>query len=197
MESTGSSHINDLVRQAIAGNGTAFTALWDLHIDSLRVFVKKWLKNLDDLYIDDICSRSFEKAFRQIGSYDPSKSQFITWLRTIARNTALDLLEQENRVHNQMVSIDDFYKQSMMVDSLPDQMASPLESIIEGEDREETQGYVEKLPALYREVARKRLIEGMQYKEIAQEMDMELNTVRTRIRRAKAIIERMRKQEEE
>ena len=30
-----------------------------------------------------------------------------------------------------------------------------------------------------------------------QEMDMELNTVRTRIRRAKAIIERMRKQEEE
>ena len=96
-----------------------------------------------------------------------------------------------------MVSIDDFYKQSMMVDSLPDPMASPLESIIEGEDREETQGYVEKLPALYREVARKRLIEGLQYKEIAQEMDMELNTVRTRIRRAKAIIERMRKQEEE
>ena len=197
MDTTGSSHINDLVRQAIAGNGTAFTALWDLHIDLLRAFVKKWLKNLDDLYIDDICSRSFEKAFRQIGSYDPSKSQFITWLRTIARNTALDLLEQENRVHNQMVSIDDFYKQAMMVDSLPDQMASPLESIIEGEDREETQGYVDKLPALYREVARKRLIEGLQYKEIAQEMDMELNTVRTRIRRAKAIIERMRKQEEE
>lgn len=197
MEATGSNHINDLVRQAIAGNGTAFTALWDLHIDSLRTFIKNWLKNLDDLYVDDICSRSFEKAFRQIGSYDPSKSQFITWLRTIARNTALDLLEQENRVHNQMVSIDDFYRQAMMVDSLPDQMASPLESIIEGEDREETQGYVEKLPALYREVARKRLIEGLQYKEIAQEMDMELNTVRTRIRRAKAIIERMRKQEEE
>ena len=197
MEQTGSNHIKDLVRQAIDGNGTAFTALWDLHIESLRTYVKNWLKNLDDLYVDDICSRSFEKAFRQIGSYDPSKSQFITWLRTIARNTALDLLEQENRVHNQMVSIDDFYKQSMMVDSLPDQMASPLESIIEGEDREETQGYVDKLPALYREVARKRLIEGMQYKEIAQEMDMELNTVRTRIRRAKAIIERMRKQEEE
>ena len=197
MEQTGSNRINELVRAAIEGNGTAFTALWDLHIESLRSYVKNWLKNLDDLYVDDICSRSFEKAFRQIGSYDPSKSQFITWLRTIARNTALDLLEQENRVHNQMVSIDDFYKQAMMVDSLPDQMASPLESIIEGEDREETQGYVDKLPALYREVARKRLIEGLQYKEIAQEMDMELNTVRTRIRRAKAIIERMRKQEEE
>ena len=196
MEATGSNHINDLVRQAMAGNGTAFTALWDLHIDSLRTFIKNWLKNLDDLYVDDICSRSFEKAFRQIGSYDPSKSQFITWLRTIARNTALDLLEQEGRIHNQMVSIDDFYKQPRMMESLPDEMASPLESIIEGEDREVTRGYVEKLPALYREVARKRLIEGLQYKEIAQETGLELNTVRTRIRRAKGIIERMRSEEE-
>lgn len=197
MERTGSNHINDLVRQAIAGNGTAFTALWDIHIDSLRTFVKNWLKNLDDLYVDDICSRSFEKAFRQIGSYDPSKSQFITWLRTIARNTALDLLEQEGRIHNQVVSIDDLYKQPLMAESLPDTVASPLESIIRDEDQEETKGYVEKLPALYREVARKRLIDGLQYKEIAQEMDIELNTVRTRIRRARAMIERMRKEEEE
>ena len=194
MEQTGSNRINELVRQAIAGNGTAFTALWDIHIESLRMFVKNWLKNLDDLYVDDICSRSFEKAFRQIGSYDPSKSQFITWLRTIARNTALDLLEQEGRVHSQMVSIDDFARQSQMMDSLPDQMASPLESIIHDEDQVETEGYVEKLPALYREVARKRLIEGLQYKEIAQETGLELNTVRTRIRRARAIIDRMRKE---
>ena len=194
MEPTGSNRINELVRQAIAGNGTAFTALWDIHIDSLRMFVKNWLKNLDDLSVDDICSRSFEKAFRQIGSYDPSKSQFITWLRTIARNTALALLEQEGRVHSQIVSIDDFARQSQMVDSLPDQMASPLESIIRDEDQVETEGYVEKLPALYREVARKRLIEGLQYKEIAQETGLELNTVRTRIRRARAIIDRMRKE---
>ncbi|MBO4917363.1 MAG: RNA polymerase sigma factor [Bacteroidales bacterium] len=194
MEQTGSNRINELVRQAIAGNGTAFTALWDIHIDSLRLFVKNWLKNLDDLYVDDICSRSFEKAFRQIGSYDPSKSQFITWLRTIARNTALDLLEQEGRVHNQMVSIDDFARQSQMMESLPDQVDSPLESIIRDEDQVETEGYVEKLPALYREVARKRLIEGLQYKEIAQETGLELNTVRTRIRRARAIIDKMRRE---
>ena len=95
-----------------------------------------------------------------------------------------------------MVSIDDFARQSQMVDSLPDQMASPLESIIRDEDQVETEGYVEKLPSLYREVARKRLIEGMQYKEIAQETGLELNTVRTRIRRARAIIDRMRKEED-
>ena len=179
------------------GNGTAFTALWDLHIDSLRSFIKGWLKNLDDLYVDDICSRSFEKAFRQISAYDPDKSQFITWLRTIARNTALDLLQQENRIHNQVVSIDDDSRQVLAAETIPDQVDSPLESIIRTEDREETQSYIGKLPSLYREVARKRLVEGMQYKEIAMAMDMELNTVRTRIRRAKAIIDKMKKDNEE
>lgn len=197
MEQTGSNPINNLVHQAMMGNGTAFTALWDLHIDSLRSFIKGWLKNLDDLYVDDICSRSFEKAFRQISAYDPNKSQFITWLRTIARNTALDLLQQENRIHNQVVSIDDDSRQVMAADTIPDQVDSPLESIIRTEDREETHSYIEKLPALYREVARRRLVEGMQYKEIAVAMEMELNTVRTRIRRAKAIIDKMKKDNEE
>lgn len=194
MAQIGSTPINELVRLAIEGNGTAFTALWDTYIGSLRNFIKGWLKSLDDFAVDDICSRSFEKAFRQIGTYDPSKSQFFTWLRTIARNTALDLLEQEERVHGQTVSIDDDKHPVSVVDSIPDEIDTPLESIIKTEDQEETEGFIDKLPDLYREVARKRLIEGKQYKEIADEMDLELNTVRTRIRRAKALIEKMREQ---
>ena len=195
MAQTGLNHISDaqLVQMAKSGNGTAFTALWDEYIGSLRSFLKGWLKNLDDLYVDDICSRSFEKAFRQIASFDESKSHFITWLRTIARNTALDMLEQESRIHAQLVSIDDSSRRaSNMVDAISDEVDSPLESIIRTESREETTAQIEKLPSLYREVARKRLLEGMQYKEIAQELDMELNTVRTRIRRAKALMEKMR-----
>lgn len=195
MAQTGSNPINILVSQAKSGNGTAFTALWDLHIDSLKAFVKGWLKNLDDFYVDDICSKSFEKAFRQIGTYDAEKSQFITWLRTIAKNTALDLLQQENRIHNQIVSFDDNTRQIFAAEAIPDQMDSPLESIIKTEDREETQGYIDKLPALYRDVAYKRMVEGKQYKEIAEDLDMELNTVRTRIRRAKSIMDKMRNKE--
>lgn len=194
MAQIGSTPINELVRLAIEGNGTAFTALWDTYIGSLRNYIRGWLKSLDDLAVDDICSRSFEKAFRQIGTYDPSRSQFFTWLRTIARNTALDLLEQEERIHGQTVSIDDDKHPISVVDSIPDEIDTPLESIIKTEDQEETEGYIETLPDLYREVARRRLIEGKQYKEIAEEMDLELNTVRTRIRRAKALIEKMREQ---
>lgn len=188
MARTGSKPIDELVRRAIIGDGTAFTALWDTNIDSLRLYLKSAVKSLDDFYIDDVCSRSFEKAFRQIGSYDPSRSQFSTWLRTIARNTAMDVLEAEQRSKRETVSLDDESSADSVFDGVPDS----LETIIMDEDEQQTRTLVEGLPEIYREIARKRMIEGLQYKEIAEELGMELNTVRTRIRRAKDLMEKMK-----
>ena len=192
MARTGSKPIDELVRRAIIGDGTTFTALWDTNIDSLRLYLKSAVKSLDDFYIDDVCSRSFEKAFRQIGSYDPSRSQFSTWLRTIARNTAMDVLEAEQRSKRETVSLDDESSADSVFDGVPDS----LETIIMDEDEQRTRTLVEGLPEIYREIARKRMIEGLQYKEIAEELGMELNTVRTRIRRAKDLMEKMKNEQD-
>ena len=199
MEKTGSKPINELVQAAIQGNGTAFTALWDMYIDQLRLYIRSMMRKQDDLYIDDICSRSFEKAFRQISAFDPSKSQFITWLRVIAHNTALDLKEREDRLYpkNQVVYLDDTTKPTSVLDTIQDSVDTPLDSIIKEENDSLNAGYVDKLPELYRTIARMRLIDGMQYKEIAQELDMPLNTVRTRISRANKLIMQMRLDQED
>ncbi|MCQ2141743.1 MAG: RNA polymerase sigma factor [Bacteroidales bacterium] len=192
MVPAGSNPIDVLVASAKAGNGKAFTDLWDLYIDSLRDYIRKWMKNLDDLYVDDICSRSFEKAFRQIDQFDPTKSQFVTWLHSIAKNTALDLTEKDKRMRMALVSLES--SKDVIEDK---ETESPLDAIIRTESNAKTERYIERLPELYREVASKRLLDGLHYKEIAQEMDMELNTVRTRIRRAKEMMDRMRKEDEQ
>ena len=190
MAAPGSKPIDELIRRAIIGDGTAFTELWDTHIGSLRTYLRGAMKHLDDFYIDDICSRSFEKAFRQIRSFDPSRSQFSTWLRRIAHNTALDTIDAESRSQSRLVSLDkDSSGSGQIIDTIGDEAATPLEQIVEEEDAEKLDGYIEGLPELYRTIARMRLIDGLQYKEIAEELGLELNTVRTRIRRAKAMIE--------
>ena len=193
----GSTPTDELIRLAIIGDGTAFTRLWDTHIESLRAYIRSKMKYLDDFYVDDICSKSFEKAFRQIGTYDPSRSQFSTWLMTIARNTALDTVEHENRAHGQEVSLDDDKRTTMIVSRIEDTGGSALDSIIQGEEEDRTEKYIAGLPELYRDIARMRLVDGLQYKEIAEELDMELNTVRTRIRRAKALMDKMKDNEDE
>lgn len=195
MARTGSTPTDELVRRAIIGDGTAFTELWDTNIEALRAYIAGTMKQLDGFYIDDICSRSFEKAFRQIRSYDPSRSLFSTWLKAIARNTALDTIEAETRTQRKMVSIDDSPTAGMAIETIGDADATPLESIIKDEDEEKLRACIDSLPELYRDIARRRLLDGLQYKEIAEEFDMELNTVRTRIRRAKAIIDEMKSSE--
>ena len=196
MAKTGLTPTDELVRRAIIGDGTAFTELWDTTIDSLKAFRAGTIKQLDDFYLYDVCSRSFEKAFRQIRSYDPSKSMFSTWLRAIARNTALDTIESETRAQRKWVSIDDNPTAGAAVETIGDAEATPLDSIIKDEDAESLQSCIEALPDLYREIARRRLVDGLQYKEIAEELGMELNTVRTRIRRAKAMIDEMKSSED-
>ncbi len=193
METPGSKPTDELIRRAIIGDGTAFTELWDTHIGSLRSYLRSAMKHLDDFYIDDICSRSFEKAFRQIRSFDPARSQFSTWLRRIAHNTALDTIDAETRSQSRLVSLDkESAGSGQIIDTIGDESATPLEQIVEEEDAEKLEGYVEGLPDLYRTIARMRLVDGLQYKEIAEELGMELNTVRTRIRRAKAMVETMK-----
>ena len=197
MEKPGLKPTDELVRRAIIGDGTAFTELWDTHFEALRAYLKSAMKSLDDFYIDDICSRSFEKAFRQIRSFDPAKSQFSTWLRTIAHNTALDTIDAETRARARLVSLDKESDHSgAIIDVLGDEAATPLEQIVKEEDAEKLEGYIEGLPELYRAIARMRLLDGLQYKEIAEELGMELNTVRTRIRRAKGMIEELKAGEE-
>ena len=193
MATPGSKPIDELVRRAIIGDGTAFTELWDTHIDALKAYLRSSMKQLDSFFVDDVCSRSFEKAFRQIGSYDPSRSQFLTWLKTIAHNTALDTIEAEGRARRGYVYIDDDAPEGgKVLNSIKDDVDTPLESIIRTEDEEQTLSCIEGLPELYREVARKRLVDGMKYADIAEQTGLELNTVRTRIRRAKALIDKMK-----
>ncbi|MCI1785852.1 MAG: RNA polymerase sigma factor [Bacteroidales bacterium] len=210
MEKTGSKHINrrssisgrtaeELVILAKDGNALAFTALWDKHIEQLRLFLRMNMKILNNIDIDDVCSRSFEKAFRQIRSYDPSISKFNTWLKIIARNTALDLKAQEERFHPRLhtIYIDADSNNSTGIESIPDQVPSPIDTIIKNENEEENQANINKLPETYREVTRKRIIEGMQYKEIAEETGLNINTVKTRISRAKEMLNKLHKENEQ
>ena len=55
METTGLKPIDELTILATDGNGLAFTALWDRHINQLTAFLKSSFPSLDEYNVDDIC----------------------------------------------------------------------------------------------------------------------------------------------
>jgi RNA polymerase sigma-70 factor (ECF subfamily) len=163
----------ELIEQAIQGSQTAFRMLYQVHERSVRGRVSGYFKWKAD--VDDVVSESFQKAFSALRSFDTSR-EFRPWLLTIATRTALDHLDSIQR--------EDEKKEGQTgAPQLTD--TTPEEEIINDEVHQRLMQFIDELPSLYKDVMIKYMIEELEYEAIARELGLELNTVRTRIRRGK------------
>ena len=191
METTGSKLTNlsdiDLVRLAAEQNQVAYIVLYTRYHVGVKSHISRYVIQKAD--IEDICLESFQKAFSQIGSYNP-EYKFSTWLYRIARNTAFDHLSRHDREKNNMptTSLNDDITE---LKELPATMHNPEEDIINQQEYDKWLTNIEKLKEDYRTVAKMNLIDNFGYKEIADALDMPINTVKTKIRRAKAQLLKM------
>ncbi|MBR1539390.1 MAG: sigma-70 family RNA polymerase sigma factor, partial [Bacteroidales bacterium] len=95
MAKTGEKHtkLEDLalVELALQRDQGAFALLLEKYRGSLMTHILKYVSVVEDA--EDICQRSFEKAFMNIDRYN-SQYAFSTWLYNIAQNEAIDHLRR-------------------------------------------------------------------------------------------------------
>ena len=191
MEATGSKLINlpdaDLVKLAVDQNQAAYIVLYTRYNAGVKSHISRYVSQKED--IEDICLESFQKAFSQIGSYNP-EYKFSTWLYRIARNTAFDHLSKHDREKCNMptTSINEDIAE---LKELPAAMHNPEEDIINQQEYDKWLTNIEKLKEDYKVVAKMNLIDNFGYKEISEALEMPINTVKTKIRRAKAMLLKM------
>ena len=176
-----------LVKLAIEQNQAAFIILYTRYNVGVRSHISRYVSQKED--IEDICLESFQKAFSQISSYNP-EYKFSTWLYRIARNTAFDHLSKHDRQMSYMptTSISEDFAE---LKELPAAMHNPEEDIINQQEYDKWLNNIEKLKDDYKAVAKMNLIDNFGYKEISDALDMPINTVKTKIRRAKAQLLKM------
>ena len=177
----------EIIERAIAGDQTAYRMLYQIHERAVRGRVSGYFQWKAD--VDDVVTESFQKAFQALGSFDLSR-EFRPWLLTIATRTALDHLSTIQREDQKKEGIlhkasSDGSEGAQLTDYTPE------EEIINDELHQRLMGYIDELPSLYKDVMIKYMIEELEYEEIAKELDLELNTVRTRIRRGKQHLSQM------
>ena len=191
MERTGSKLTNlsdmELVKMALDQNQAAFIVLYTRYNAGVKGHISRYVSQKED--IEDICLESFQKAFSQISSYN-SDYKFSTWLYRIARNTAFDHLNKHDREKNYMPTTS-INEDTAELKELPATMHNPEEDIITQQEYDKWLTNIEKLKDDYRTVAKMNLIDNFGYKEIADALDMPINTVKTKIRRAKAQLLKM------
>ena len=191
METTGSKLTNltdtELVRLALEQNQAAYIVLYTRYNAGVKSHISRYVTQKED--IEDICLESFQKAFSQIGTYN-AEYKFSTWLYRIARNTAFDHLSKHDREKSNMPTTS-ISEDLTELKELPATMHNPEEDIINQQEYDKWLTNIEKLKDDYRIVARLNLIDNLGYKEVAEALDIPINTVKTRIRRAKAMLLKM------
>ena len=172
----------ELVQRAVAGDQMAYRAIYQLHEKAIRSRVSGYFKWKAD--VDDVVSESFQKAFANLPNFDTDR-ELRPWLSTIATRTALDHLASIKREDQKKEGIKLKASGENPEGQGPITDVDPEEEIINGENHERLMAFIEELSPLYKDVMVKYMIEELEYEEIARELVLELNTVRTRIRRGK------------
>ena len=186
---TTGTNISDLslVRSAQSGEIWAFDRLVLKYRARVVELAMRYTRNSADA--EDAAQEAFIRAYRGLQQFR-CESAFYTWLYRIASNCARNLLKARSRdlIHS-TVELPDEQNAADPPARLQD-LETPEELTLTDEIRGMVSATLEKLSEAHRAVITLREIDGLSYQEIASEMSIPVGTVRSRVFRARDIIDR-------
>lgn len=176
-----------LVQAYINGNNHAFDILLDRYQNKLFSYIYFLVRDKD--LADDVFQETFVKAIvmMQQKRYVFS-GKFSSWIMRIAHNYVIDLFRQEKKMN---VSSIESGESSINVEK--NMIEDNVESVIVCQQtREEVKRMIEMLPQAQREIVYMRYYQELSFKEIADILDISINTALGRMRYALMNLRKMR-----
>ena len=171
----------DLLRRARAGEEDAFLSIYTRHRVAMYRFACRLLKS--ESAAEDVTHDCFLSLFKNPERFDPARG---TSLRTYLFAAVHNLAMKQFRRAGQETWTDEATAQEPRT---PD-AEEPLSQLIEAELATTVRAAVEQLPALQREVLILFEFEDLSLAEIALVVNAEVNTVKSRLGRARAGLRR-------
>jgi len=170
----------DLIAAAQSGDQNAFAQLVEAHQGKVYSLSYRMTGNPDDAA--DLTQEAFLNAWRGLASFH-GQSSFSTWLHRLTSNVCIDFLRREKRrtALSMTVEEDEEGRQA----EVPDHRFSPEQELERRELRRTVQQGLAALSPEHRRVLVLRELEGLSYQEIAQCLELEEGTVKSRIARAR------------
>jgi RNA polymerase sigma-70 factor, ECF subfamily len=189
-QAPGALHDRELVRKAQRGDKESFEELVRRHQNRVFAVARGILKRHED--VEDISQQVFVKAYFALKKFD-QRSAFTTWLYKITVNECWDLL-RKRKVRPLVYEADLSEEQGRMYQASENREAERTDL----PDRIDAKQQVERLLGFLDERDRGMLVlkevEGFAIEEIADIFDLNTNTVKVRLFRARQrIISRIKK----
>ena len=171
-----------LIRRAQQGDNGAFEELLLLHQKKVYNLCLRMSANPDDAL--DLSQEAFLRAWRSLGQYQ-FEASFSTWLFRLTSNICIDFLRRKKR--RQETSLTESYDDSDEGAelSVPDAQPGPEQQAMTNETKIELARAMEQLSPEHREILQLRVIEDLQYEQIADILGVRVGTVKSRRARAR------------
>lgn len=124
---------------------------------------------------EDLAQEAMLSLWRRASSYDPAKAKASTWIFVIARNAWIDRLRREK--------VELAYRDSLIVSEESDGEA-PDDAAIREQTEQEMRAALDQLSEEQRQVVRLSFFEERPHSEIAEQLNLPLGTVKSRLRLA-------------
>lgn len=175
----------ELVHAVLAGELETFAELVERYERLVFSFLLTRLNDLQE--VEDIVQETFVKAFRHLASFDCER-RFAAWLLTIARNLLIDSRRKAGR----SVASTTLVNEVMLTDSAREASSQPSEIVVRRERFRSIVVMIQELPEELRTPFLMRVINELPYQEIAEVLDVPLQTVKNRIFKARGILREKR-----
>ena len=171
--------------------GKDFATLYQKYYPKLIYFTSRICNDVQKA--EDISTDSFMIALEKIEMYQKEKSQFSTWLFTIAKNLSLQDKKLENRNISLDIEFDD--EGTTLKDFLQETESNEAIYDVFTQKADVMKKHIDELKEPYKTVIIMREIERMQYKDIADKLNKNLSTIKSQIRNGRQILMEQSKKE--
>lgn len=173
-----------LVRRFCAGDGKAFELLVARHA---RLAGAVALSVVGDYHAaNDVVQEAFVKVLEGLPQLTDA-ARFRGWLRNVVRTTALDHLRRRKVTGRSAEALPGQDEDSQ---PLPAPTLQPDDVLASAETRELVRAEVALLPESQREVVLLKYLDGRSYEEIAEITGLTINTIESRLFRARTTLRR-------
>ena len=170
-----------LVQRAQSGEEAAFEELIRRHQQRVFGLVSGILRRRED--VEDVVQQVFLKVFVSLKRFD-QRAAFSTWLYKISVNECWDYLRKK-KVRPLVYEADLSEEQVSRLDGVVS-ADQPASSSDRAEARDLLERMMEKLPEQDRELLVLKEVEGFSVQELAEILNLNVNTVKVRLFRARA-----------
>jgi RNA polymerase sigma-70 factor, ECF subfamily len=175
----------ELIERCLGGEEAAWEDLVKIHTRRVYAICCRFTSSVQEA--QDLTQEVFLRVFRSLKSFRAGEGSFMVWLARLTRNLLIDHYRR-----SKLERVTDSIEEQLPMIEDTQTASARTEGLLAGREASEVlQGALQKLSPELRETVILRDLEEMEYKEIAQVLNVPEGTVKSRLNRGRAELARI------